>query len=58
MALAGGTIQVPVYDRENLGAGMILEGPAILIQLDCTTLLLSGQQAVVHETGSLLINDM
>ena len=34
-----------------------LLGPAVLVQLDCTTLLLPRQVATVHDTGSLLVID-
>jgi len=45
----------PVYDRAQLGAGAALRGPAILRQLDSTTLLFPGQSAEVHAFGSLIV---
>src|SRR5262249_58804501 len=48
---ASGVFEVPVYDRAKLGAGAELEGPAIVKQLDATTLLLPGQAAEVHKFG-------
>jgi N-methylhydantoinase A len=54
---AGGTVTTPIYDRSRLGAGAIVEGPAIFTQLDTTTLMLPGQYAQVHEFGSLVIRD-
>jgi N-methylhydantoinase A len=50
-------VQAPVYDRARLGVGEVVEGPAVLTQLDCTTLLLSGQKAQVHRLASLIVTD-
>jgi len=50
-------VQVPVYDRAKLGAGAVVEGPAIVTQLDSTTLLLPRQQATVHPQASLVVSD-
>jgi N-methylhydantoinase A len=47
----------PIYDRSRLGAGARLKGPAILRQLDSTTLLFPRQTADVHEFGSLIIRE-
>lgn len=46
-----------VYDRTKLGAGDRFSGPAIVEQADSTTLVLAGQDALVHERGSLLIKN-
>jgi len=45
----------PVYDRARLGAGAKLRGPAIIRQLDTTTLLFPGQIAEVERYGSLVV---
>ena len=37
-----GVAQVPLYDRASLGAGDFIAGPAIVSQLDATTLVLPG----------------
>ena len=42
----------------GLGVGATLEGPAIVKQLDATTLLLPGQEAVVHKFGSLIVREI
>ena len=55
--LETGRADVIVYDRARLGAGASIEGPAILTQLDATTLLLPGQVATVHRLGSLIVRD-
>jgi N-methylhydantoinase A len=57
IALATGRAEAPIYDRARLGAGDRIEGPAILTQLDATTLLLPGQTAEVHRSGGLVIHD-
>ncbi|MGH7109376.1 MAG: hydantoinase/oxoprolinase family protein [Stellaceae bacterium] len=58
IALAdGATDDAPIYDRTRLGAGDRIAGPAILTQLDATTLLLPGQIAEVHDFGGLLVHD-
>ena len=47
----------PVYDRARLGAGAQIKGPAILTQLDSTTVLFPGQTAEVHVYGSLIVRE-
>ncbi len=44
-----------VYDRRRLGAGARVAGPAIITEMDSTTLVLAGHVAEVHPSGSLLI---
>lgn len=44
-----------VYDRTKLKAGNIVAGPAIITEMDSTTLVLPGHAATVHPSGSLLI---
>jgi N-methylhydantoinase A len=43
----GALVAVAVYDRERLEPGHRLSGPAIVEQMDATTLLLPGQTAAV-----------
>jgi len=45
----------PVYDRAKLGAGAKLRGPAIVRQLDSTTVLFPDQTAEVDKYGSLIV---
>jgi N-methylhydantoinase A len=52
---AGVTLDCPVYQREQLDVGIRLPGPAIIDQLDATTVIPSGQTARVDEFKSLLI---
>jgi N-methylhydantoinase A len=52
---AGGVVRCPVYDREALGPGHRIAGPAIIEQMDATTLLLPAQHAHVDRFVSLII---
>ncbi len=45
----------PVYQRERLDVGSKLAGPAILDQLDCTTVICPGQIARVDEWKNLIV---
>lgn len=51
----GSTHPTPRYDRTKLGAGVTVDGPAILIQHNSTTLLPPGYRAEVLTYGSLRI---
>lgn len=44
-----------IYDRSRLGAGDCIKGPAILSEMDSTTLLLPGFSGRVDDVGNLLI---
>jgi N-methylhydantoinase A len=57
VAFETGRARAPVYDRARLGAGDRVSGPAVLTQLDATTLLLPGQEAEVHRLGSLIVRE-
>jgi N-methylhydantoinase A len=50
-----GRIDTAIYDRSVLAAGQVVSGPAVIEQLDTTTVLPPGFHAEVHETGSLII---
>ena len=45
----------PVYRRERLLAGHRLPGPAIVEQMDSTTVILGGQAARVDDRANLVI---
>ncbi len=51
----GGQADAGVYDRTKLLAGNVVTGPAIVTEMDSTTLVLSGHAATVHPSGSLII---
>ena len=46
---------VPLYDRETFGVGAVLKGPAIIGQMDTTTLLAQNAIATVDKWGNMLI---
>jgi N-methylhydantoinase A len=46
----------PILDRGKLGAGAVVNGPAIIQEMDSTTLVLPGHSATVDKVGNLLIN--
>jgi N-methylhydantoinase A len=50
-----GMAQVPLYERASLGAGDFIAGPAIVSQLDATTLVLPGWTGTVHPSGAILL---
>jgi N-methylhydantoinase A len=50
-----GTVDTPLYARDDLGAGDRFDGPAIVTQLDTTTLVPPGWSAAAHETGTLIL---
>ena len=52
-----GRAEASVYARERLGFGTRIDGPAILTQLDATTLLLPDQVGVVDRFGNLIISE-
>jgi N-methylhydantoinase A len=53
--VAGAERQANVYDRTKLRAGDVLDGPAIVAEMDATTLVLPDHAATVHPSGCLLI---
>jgi N-methylhydantoinase A len=50
-----GWLQTPRYDRSGFGAGAVVAGPAVLEQVDSTTVLGPGQQATVDRFGNLIV---
>ncbi|HEX4262641.1 MAG TPA: hydantoinase/oxoprolinase family protein, partial [Acetobacteraceae bacterium] len=52
---AGGLVRCPVYDRERLAAGNRIAGPAIVEQMDATTLLLPDMVAQVDPWANLML---
>ena len=45
-----------VYNRDRLQSGHTIDGPAIVLEMDSTTVVLPGYHAVVDRMGNLLIN--
>ena len=52
---SGGFVDCPVYERSGLGAGAGIDGPAVVQELDSTTLLHPGYRAEVDPYGNPLI---
>jgi N-methylhydantoinase A len=50
-----GAVETAIYRRETFPAGITIEGPAIVGQVDATTLVPPGTAARVDEYGNLLI---
>jgi N-methylhydantoinase A len=53
----GESVACPVYQRERLDVGLVLQGPAILDQLDCTTVICHGQTARVDAWKNIIITE-
>jgi N-methylhydantoinase A len=53
--LADGPAEVPLLDRTSFGASDRFTGPAIVTQLDATTLVPPGWQGEVHSSGAILL---
>jgi N-methylhydantoinase A len=53
----GETTECPVYQREKLDVGLRIAGPAVLDQLDCTTVICPGQVARVDEWKNLIVTE-
>ena len=53
---AGDFVATPVYDRSRLAAEYRFEGPAIVEEMDSTTLVLPGYAVTVDRFGNLLIS--
>ena len=52
---ADGFVTTPVYQRSALGPGIELEGPAVIEQLDSTTVLPPGSRATVDDYNHLIV---
>ena len=52
----GATRRMPVYRRKDLRAGHRFEGPAVVMQDDCTTCVLPGMHVEVDSFGNLVIS--
>jgi N-methylhydantoinase A len=51
----GGSQDVPLFDRDTFGAEDHFSGPAIVTQLDATTIVPPGWSGAVHVSGALLL---
>ena len=55
MSEAGGFVTCPVYERSLLKAGNVITGPAIVEQLDTTTVLLPEMTGTVDPYLNLIL---
>jgi len=55
LAEARGFVSCPIYDRDRLAPGHSIAGPAIIEQMDATTVLLPGQMAEVDAYLNLIV---
>jgi N-methylhydantoinase A len=51
----GKSLTADVYDRSKLAAGNRIAGPAIVVEMDSTTVILPAHQGVVDAFGNILI---
>ncbi|HSE55946.1 MAG TPA: hydantoinase/oxoprolinase family protein, partial [Nocardioidaceae bacterium] len=56
MYVGGAWTDARLYDRSALRAGNVVEGPAIVVEMDSTTLVRPGHVAKVDAVGNLLIS--
>ena len=54
-AESGGFVDCPIYDRYQFWANTRIDGPAIVAEMDSTTLIHPGYKASVDDIGNLLI---
>ena len=51
----GEKLPANIYDRGKLEAGNAIEGPAIVVEMDSTTVILAGHTGTVDEIGNIII---
>ena len=51
----GRSVSAPVYDRSRLKAGNVVKGPAIVMEMDSTTVILPKHHGKVDRLGNILI---
>jgi len=49
-------VSTPVYRREELSAGAVVAGPAIVQELGTTTVLFEGDVGTVADSGELIVS--
>jgi N-methylhydantoinase A len=53
--VSGGEFDAVIYDRTRLAAGNHVVGPAVVVEMDSTTLVLPEHTGVIHASGNILI---
>jgi N-methylhydantoinase A len=48
--------QTPVYDRDNLRTGHVIDGPAIVVQDDSTVVIEPGYAGTVDDYANIIIS--
>jgi N-methylhydantoinase A len=51
----GGAVETAFFDRERLLAGNVLDGPALVLQVDSTTVVPPGWRGTVDAWGNLVL---
>jgi N-methylhydantoinase A len=49
-------IECPVYQRDKLDVGTTFNGPALVDQLDCTTVIPPGQTVRIDDYRNMIIS--
>ncbi len=52
----GGRLEVPIYRREQLGAGHLIDGPAVIEEAASVTIVNPGQHLTIDRYGHLVID--
>ena len=52
---AGRWVDTPIYRRPAVGAGSFISGPAVVEEVDSTTIVFPGQAARAHVSGAMFI---
>ncbi|MCZ6665059.1 MAG: hydantoinase/oxoprolinase family protein, partial [Gammaproteobacteria bacterium] len=53
--VGGEWLDAKIYDRARIGSGAKVPGPAIVTEMDATTLILPGHLGTVDDFGNILI---
>ena len=52
----GEWMDIALYERCRLHEGLLVPGPAVVVEMDATTVILPGHEALVDKQGNLIIN--
>jgi N-methylhydantoinase A len=52
----GGMVETPVFDRGSIGPGAPMQGPLLIEEPECTTLVLPGDSVTATAHGNLIID--
>lgn len=56
-AESGGYVDCPIYDRYRLGSNAVVDGPAVVEEMDSTTVIHPGYRARVDPFGNLILSE-